>query len=109
MNQQWEIVYTDEIKPALKAGVDGDLNEKYGLHNGRPFYVVSAMDSERYLDLVGNNMVIKTPNGRSSQKWWFDDNTKTIKSWRTKSYSWTVAGNGKSSQITVGGTNSRWW
>jgi hypothetical protein len=71
MNQQWEIVYLDEMKDKgakveLKGGVDGDLNEKFGLHHMRPFFVVSALDSERYLDLVGRNMVIKTPNGRNT-------------------------------------------
>jgi len=55
---------------------------------GEPFYVISALDSGRYLDLVGNNMVIKTPNGRKSQQWYFDQKTKTIKSMRTKSKSW---------------------
>jgi hypothetical protein len=34
----------------------------------------------RYLDIVGNNVVIKTPNSFDSQTWFFDYKTRTIKS-----------------------------
>jgi hypothetical protein len=85
----------------------GELNKSWGLYVERPFFIVSTMDSGRYVDLIGNNMVLKRPNGFPSQQWWFDQKTKTIKSWRTKSYSWTVSSGGKGSAITVGGTNSR--
>jgi hypothetical protein len=50
-------------------------------------------------------MVIKTPNGRTSQQWFFNQQTKTIRSWRTRSYSWTV----KKNNMVVGGTNSEWY
>ena len=60
------------------------------------------MESGRYLDLLSNQMVIKTSNGRTSQKWFFNQKTKTIHSWRTKSYSWTMRGR----NMNVGGTNS---
>jgi hypothetical protein len=47
----------------------GDLNKSYGLYVERPFFIVSGLDSEKYLDLIGYKVVIKTPNGRRTQKW----------------------------------------
>jgi len=56
------------------------MNEQFGLYVERDFYIVSQMGSNRYLDLINNrNMVIKTPNGRKTQIWYFDQVSKTIK------------------------------
>ena len=68
LRQQWEIVYVDEYSEPKK----GELNERTGIFVERDFYVVSAMGGGRYLDLINNrNMVIKTPNGRKTQVWYF--------------------------------------
>ena len=83
----------------------GELNKDWGYRIETPFYIVSSSDSGRYLDLLSNQMVIKTPNGRTSQQWFFNQQTKTIRSWRTRSYSWTV----KKNNMVVGGTNSEWY
>jgi hypothetical protein len=62
--QRWRVVYVDEYE---KEPTKGQLNKKFGLVVERDFYVVSALDSQKYLDLINNrNMVIKTPNGRKS-------------------------------------------
>jgi len=50
----------------------GEMNERFGLRVGLPFQVVSGLGEGRYLDLISRNMVIKTPNGRTSQQWYFD-------------------------------------
>jgi hypothetical protein len=51
----------------------GQLNEDIGLYVERDFYVVSALSSNRYLDLINNrNMVIKTSNTRNTQVWYYD-------------------------------------
>jgi hypothetical protein len=64
INQQWDLVYTDEWKGEPGKG---ELNEDFGLYVERDFYVVTQMSSHRYLDLINNrNMVIKTPNGRKT-------------------------------------------
>jgi len=63
LNQQWDIIYVDEMPPEPKKG---ELNKDFGLYVGRDFYIVSKMASGRYLDILGNNMVIKTPNGRNT-------------------------------------------
>jgi hypothetical protein len=63
LRQQWEIVYVDEYSEPKK----GELNEQFGLFVERDFYIISALPSGRYLDLINNrNMVIKTPNGRKT-------------------------------------------
>ena len=77
LHQQWDIVYADEYPEEPKKGA---LNPDFGLYVQRDFFIVSQMDSNRYLDLIGNNMVIKTPNSRKSQIWYFDQRSYTIKS-----------------------------
>jgi hypothetical protein len=91
-NQQWKIVYVDEDKPEPKKG---ELNSEFGLYVEREFHIVSNLKSGRYLDLIGNDMVLKTPNGFPSQKWFFDQKTKTIKSVGQPDRSWDIQGSGK--------------
>jgi hypothetical protein len=68
IRQQWEVIYVDEYKEPKK----GELNEDVCLFVERDFYIVSELGSGRYLDLINNrNMVIKTPNGRRTQVWYF--------------------------------------
>jgi len=77
INQQWDVIYVDEWKGEP---TKGEFNERFGLYVERDFYVVTALASHRYLDLINNrNFVIKTSNGRNTQKWYFDQKTLTIK------------------------------
>jgi hypothetical protein len=77
INQQFDIIYVDEYPEEPKKG---ELNEDFGLYVERPFYIVSALPTNRYLDLINNrNMVIKIPNGRNTQIWYFDQKSLTIK------------------------------
>lgn len=94
------------MPPELK---DGELNKDWGFKINTPFYVISQLPDGRFLDMVGNNMLIKTRNGLPSQTWFFDQKSRTIKSQRTKSYSWTIQGRGGSSNIAASGTNSEWY
>jgi len=66
------------------------------------------MASNRYLDLIGNNMVIKTPNSRKSQIWYFDQRSYTIKS-RIVNKSWDIISAGKTAKMQVYTTNSGWF
>jgi hypothetical protein len=69
LHQQWDIIYADEWKGEPGKG---ELNEEFGLYVERPFFVVSEMKSNKYIDLINNrNMVLKTPNGRNTQIWYF--------------------------------------
>jgi hypothetical protein len=105
-SQQWEVKYEDELE---KEPTKGELNKEYGLYVERDFHIVSQLSSGRYIDLISNNMVLKTQNGRNTQAFFFDQKTKTIKSRSSTSYSIDIesSGNGKNMRITT--TSSRWW
>jgi len=106
INQQWDIVYADEMPAEPKKG---ELNKKFGLFVERDFYIVSQLASHRYLDLINNrNMVIKVPNGRNTQKWYFDQKSLTIKT-RLNNQSWDIQSAGKTNNMQVWSTNSGWF
>jgi hypothetical protein len=65
-------------EPAKPPG-KGELNSEYGFYVERPFYIISMCGEKRYLDVIGNNVVVKTPNEFDSQIWYFDQSTKSIK------------------------------
>jgi hypothetical protein len=48
--------------PPPKPPGKGELNKEYGFYVERPFYVISQCGEKRYLDVVGKNIVVKTPN-----------------------------------------------
>jgi len=87
INQQWDLLYTDEYKGEPGKG---ELNERFGLYVERPFYIVSQLASHRYLDLINNkHFVIKTPNGRTSQQWYFHQQSLTIRT-KYNNQSWDI-------------------
>jgi hypothetical protein len=106
IHQQWDIVYADQWKGEPKKG---ELNERFGLYVERDFYVVSALPDNRYLDLINNrNMVIKVPNGRRTQVWYFHQQSLTIRT-RYNNQSWNIQSNGGNPNMQIWSTNSRWW
>jgi hypothetical protein len=106
INQQFDLVYADDWKG--EPG-DGEMNEDYGLLVNRDFYVVSKLGSGRYLDLTDNrNFAIKIRNGRSTQKWYFHQQSLTIRT-RLNNQSWDIKNSGKTNNMQVWSTNSRWW
>jgi hypothetical protein len=102
--QEWEIVYTSYVIPAKQ----GDMNEEFGLRVNKPFHIVTKLKSGRYLDLIKNQIVIKTPNGYKTQEWYFDGKTRTIRSSKNK-FSFDITGAGQADNMQVYQTNSRWW
>jgi hypothetical protein len=48
--------------PTPKEPGQGELNKEYGLYVERPFYIISMCGEKRYLDVIGRNVVVKTPN-----------------------------------------------
>jgi hypothetical protein len=44
----------------------GELNKQFNFIVERDFYLQTLMKSGRYLDRLGNNVVLKTPNGRNT-------------------------------------------
>jgi len=106
INQQWDVIYVDEWKAEPKKG---ELNEDFGLYVERPFYIVSALPSHRYLDLISNrNMVIKTPNGRNTQVWYFHQQSLTIRT-KLNNQSWDIQNAGKTNNMQIWSTNSGWF
>jgi hypothetical protein len=63
------------------------------------------MNSGRYLDRLGNNVVLKTPNYRQTQLWYFHSKSKTIRS-RQSNYSFNIQNNGRGNNLAVTTTNS---
>jgi hypothetical protein len=53
-------------------------------------------------------MVIKTPNGRNTQVWWFDQASLTIKT-KLNNQSFDIQNSGKTNNMQVWSTNSNWW
>ena len=106
INQQWDIVYADEWKGEPGKG---ELNEKFGLYVERPFHIVSQLPDNRYIDLINNrNFVIKTPNGRTSQIWYFHQQTLTIRT-KYNNQSWDIKNAGKTNEMQIWSTNSGWF
>ena len=90
LNQQWDVVYADKWKGEPKKG---QLNSDFGMYVEKDFYIRSRLPSKRLLDFIGNNLVIKTKNGRNTQKWYFHQQSLTIRS-RQNNYSWNIQSNG---------------
>jgi len=106
INQQWDIVYVNEWKGWPKKG---EMNKDFGLYVERPFYVVSELPKHRYLDWINNNMVIKTPNGFDTQKWYFDQKSRTIKNLKQPTKSFDIQNSGRSDNLQIYNTNSGWF
>jgi hypothetical protein len=106
VNQQWDVVYADEWKGEP---TKGEFSPRFGLYVERPFYIVSQLGSNRYLDLINSrNMVIKTRNGRNTQEWWFDQKSYTIRT-KLNNQSWDIHNSGKSNHMQIWSTNSQWF
>jgi len=106
INQQWDIIYADQYPEEPKKG---ELNKDFGLYVDRTFYVVSQLKSNRYLDLISNrNFVIKTPNGRKTQQWYFHQPSLTIRT-RLNNQSWDIKSAGRTNEMQVWSTNSGWF
>jgi hypothetical protein len=70
---------------------------------------VNQMSSNRYLELIdGRNLVIKTYNGRTTQQFYFDQASKTVKN-KSNNQSFDIQNSGKSRNLQVWSTNSGWW
>lgn len=106
LNQKWSLKYMDELpKPPKK----GDWCSEYGFHHMRDFHLVSALPAGRYLDYIGTQTVIKVPNGRSTQTWYFDWVTRSVRSRATTAKGLHLQSNGNANQVIISGVTSQWW
>jgi hypothetical protein len=69
------------------------------------------MPMKRVADAVGTNMKLKrwVKSRVRYQTFTFDQVSKTIKGQYYKSYSLDITSNGRSSNLRLTTTNSRWW
>jgi hypothetical protein len=107
-NQKWKIIYLDQAEKTQTSG----LNEEFGFHINRPFYLVSELPFNRVAECIGaNNIVIKRyAKGRVAQQFYFDEVSKTIRSQQWKNYALEIQSNGGSSNLrATSGITSRWW
>jgi len=104
-SSKFTIYYADKMPPEIKKG---DLDPTWGIKHDVTFHIVTKMPTHRYLDMVDGKFVIKTPNGFKTQSWYFDSKTKTIRS-SSNDKSWDIVGNGKSKEIRVYSSSSKWW
>lgn len=105
LNQQWDIILQKDMPAELKKG---EMNKQWGMRVDEDFHIVTRMRSGRYIDLIGTDAVLKTPNSFKSQVFYFDNKAKTIRS-RHNGQALNIVGNGGSNNLNVAATNSRWW
>jgi hypothetical protein len=106
VEQRWRVVYVDEYE---EEPTKGQLNKKFGLYVERDFYIVSKLQSGRFLEVPDNrNMMIKTRNGRRQQVWYFHQQSLTIRT-RYNNQSFDIRSSGKTNDMQIWSTNSGWW
>jgi len=104
--QQWKLIYVDKAEKPKNKGFDKDL----GLERNRPFYIVSKLTMERVVECWGaNNIILSDFTGSLGQQFFFDPVSKTIKSQQWKDRSMTIQGAGRSANLHMTTTNSRWF
>jgi len=83
-NQRWKVVYLDKADKLETKG----LNEEFGFHINRPFYIVSELPFNRVAESIGaNNVTLKRwRKNTRQQQFWFDEVTKTVRNNYWKNY-----------------------
>lgn len=61
------------------------------------------------MDYAGNSMLVKRKNGSKSQKWIFDDDSRTIQSVSSPGQSWGIHADGKNRAVDLYKTTSKWF
>lgn len=104
--QKWEVIYVSSMK---KENMQG-YNANFGFYKGRQFYLVSKLPMSRVLEVQGGrNLYLKMRTNRSTQKFYFDQITKTIKSVAYSSKSLDIQNSGNSNNLQIWNTNARWF
>jgi hypothetical protein len=104
-SQQWDLIYAKDWKGEPTTG---EWNKEYGMIVNKDFYIISTLGRGRYIDYLGRNLVIKIQNGRTSQKWYFHQPSRTVRS-RPTNQSFDIHNSGKSNHMQYYSTSSRWW
>jgi hypothetical protein len=94
-NQQWDLIYAKDWKGEPGTG---EWNKDYGFKVNVDFHIVSTLGHGRYVDYISRNLVLKTQNGRISQKWYFHQASRTIRG-RSTNQSFDIHNSGKSNHL----------
>ena len=86
ISQQWDILYVDASKAVPTSG----YSKVWGMYINRPFHIQTSLSSGRFMDYVSNRVVIKTPNKRPTQEFYFDYVSRTIRCKGYNNYSLDV-------------------
>jgi hypothetical protein len=105
IEQQWDLIYAKDWQGEP---TKGQWNRDWGFKVDIDFHIVSHLGSGKYIDYLGRNLVLKTQNGRSSQKWYFHQSSRTVRS-RPTNQSFDIHNSGKSNHMQYYSTSSRWW
>jgi hypothetical protein len=73
-HQLFDIVPKDKMPGKINPG---DMVPRFGMKHDRPFYLVSQNGNKR-LDIIRNELVVKTASERRTQLWKFDERRLTI-------------------------------
>jgi hypothetical protein len=104
--QRWELIYVKDWKGEP---TKGQWNRDWGFKVDTDFHIISMMGKGRYVDYINNrNLIIKTQNGRRSQRWYFHQPSRTIRS-REKNQSIDIYNSGKGNHLQYYSTSSNWW
>jgi hypothetical protein len=104
-HQQWDLIYYKDWKGEPTTG---QWNRAFGFIVNKDFFIISTLPKGRYIDYLGRNLVIKEQNGRSSQKWYFHQPSRTVRS-RPTNQSFDIHNSGKSNHMQYYSTSSNWW
>jgi hypothetical protein len=106
IHQQFDLIY---VKNWKGEPTTGEWNKDYGFKVNIDFHIVSSLGRGRYIDyLSSRNLIIKTQNGRKSQRWYFHQPSRTIRS-REKNQSIDIVKSGAGNYLQYYTTSSRWW
>jgi hypothetical protein len=81
---------------------------QFGFFINKEFSIRTKMGSMRYLDIVGDSIVIKTRTTSKTQKWYFDYTSRTIRNVATNK-SVSISSSGRGNRFMVWKTTSEWW
>jgi hypothetical protein len=71
---------------------------------------MSKLPMERVLDVQGGkNLLLVSRNSKDTQKWVFDEKSKTIKSFSYKNKCLDIENAGQSANMQIWNINSRWF
>jgi len=87
------------------------LDNNFGLHRNRPFYFRSRLPMKRLAEAIGASSIKlkRWRKGAKAQQFFFDPVSKTIRSNHWKGRSLDIASSGRSANLQIYTTNSRWF